>query len=80
MRTFETTLTGSDTTIDGVVTRLPDSPYPETYRFDSVDDTLHLIIAKAIDGSWIRLEGTEPHMFGWVDELADKITTLQQKK
>jgi hypothetical protein len=80
MKTFETTLTGSDTIIDGVVTELRDAPYPETFRFDSIDGSLHMIIAKNMDGFWIRLDGTEPYMLGWVDELAEKIGILLQEK
>lgn len=80
MTSFETTLTGSDDNIDGIVSRLRDSPYPETYQFDSIDNSLHLVIAKGIDGNWIRIGGTEPYLLGWVDELAEKIGTLQQTK
>jgi hypothetical protein len=80
MKTFETTLTGSDDLIDGIVTPIRDSPYPETFQFDSLDDSLHLVIARGIDGNWIRVGGTEPYLLGWVDELAEKIGTLQQVK
>jgi len=79
MKTFETTLTGTDDMIDGIVRQLPDSPYPETYKFDAIDNSLHIIIAKDINGDWIRIDGSEPYLLGWVDELADKITTLQSK-
>ncbi|MBW4891655.1 hypothetical protein KXQ82_18155 [Mucilaginibacter sp. HMF5004] len=78
MKTFETTLTGSDDNIDGIVSVLPESPYPETYQFNSIDDSLHLVIAKDIDGNWIRIGGSEPYLLGWVDELADKIGRSKQ--
>ena len=77
MITFETTLTGSDDDIDGIVTTVADELYPEAYRFDSLDNSLHLIIARAIDGNWIRLAGTEPSFSGWVDELADKVVNFK---
>jgi hypothetical protein len=81
MKTFETTLTGSDDIIDGVVTAVTDPMYPEAYRFDSIDDSLHIIITKNKAGLWMRIGGTEPYMLGWVDELAEKIENqLHAKK
>lgn len=76
MKTFETTLTGTEGLIDGIVNVIENATYKEEYRFDSLDDTLHLIIAKNDDGKWIRLAGSEPYLSSWTDELADKISRL----
>ena len=73
MEALETTLTGSDGLVDGIVSPLANTPYTEAYQFISLDDTLHLTIAKDTHGKWIRVNGTEPYFSGWVDELADKI-------
>ncbi len=69
METFETTLTGSDGNIDGIVTHIS----KEAYQFTSLDNSLQLTIAKAPKGKWIRLSGTEPYLSGWVDELCEAI-------
>jgi hypothetical protein len=74
MDTFETTLTGSDGAIDGIVTQIS----KEAYQFTSLDNSLHLTIAKAAKGKWIRLSGTDPYFPGWVDELSEAIA-LQTK-
>lgn len=74
MEAFETTLTGSDGTIAGIVMQLN----KEAYQFTSLDDTLHLTIAKDEDGKWTRLSGSEPYFSGWVDELIEKV--IMQKK
>ena len=71
MEAFETTLTGSDGNVAGIVTQLS----KEAYQFTSFDDALHLIIAKDEDGKWTRLSGSEPYFSGWVDELIENITT-----
>jgi hypothetical protein len=72
MEPFETTLTGSDSTIDGIVSPVKNSLYKEAYQFISLDDSLHLTIANDGD-KWIRIAGTEPYFSGWVDELAEHI-------
>jgi hypothetical protein len=69
MEAFETTLTGSDGSIAGIVTQLS----KEAYQFTSLDDALHLTIAKDEDGKWTRLSGSEPYFSGWVDELIENI-------
>jgi len=74
MEAFETTLTGSDGTIDGLVTEVNlNHNYPEAIQFISLDDSLHLVIAKNIHGGWMRVSGTEPYFAAWVDELAEKV-------
>lgn len=69
MEAFETTLTGSDGDIAGIVTQLS----KEAYQFTSFDDALHLTIAKDEHGKWTRLSGSEPYFSGWVDELIEKV-------
>lgn len=76
MESFETTLTGSDGSIDGMVDQIVDPSFKETYQFTSLDDSLHLIIGKDFTGKWSRIAGTEPYFSGWVDELAEKIESF----
>ncbi|MEO3404831.1 hypothetical protein AAFN85_13070 [Mucilaginibacter sp. CAU 1740] len=66
----EATLTGTDSTIDGIVKQVNQAGYNEAYEFKSLDETLHLVIAKDSDGEWIRIDGTEPYLSSWIDELA----------
>jgi hypothetical protein len=73
METFETTLTGSDGLVDGIVSPVSHASFKEAYQFISLDDSLHLTIAKDYTGKWIRIAGSEPYFSGWVDELADRI-------
>ncbi|WP_345213000.1 hypothetical protein [Mucilaginibacter gynuensis] len=75
---FEATLTGSDSQIDGMVQQTVYDGYGPAYEFKSVDNTLHLIIAKDDDGRWVRVAGTEPYFSGWVDELAEQINYSHQ--
>jgi len=73
MESFETTLTGSDGTVDGIVTQVGHASFNEVYQFTSLDDSLHLTIGKDYTGKWIRIAGSEPYFSGWVDELAGHI-------
>ncbi len=66
---FNATLTGSDGPVNGVVKRLPNG----AYHFISIDDTLHITIAKDEEGNWKRIDGTEPYFSGWTDELAEQV-------
>jgi hypothetical protein len=79
MESFETTLTGSDGLVDGLVTPVTHASFNEIYQFTSLDDSLHLTIAKDYSGKWIRVTGSEPYFSGWVDELAEQITSLKQQ-
>jgi hypothetical protein len=76
---FNATLTGTDGPVNGIIKHLPDneSGYKNAYRFDAIDDTLHLIIAPDQNGNWHKIAGTEPYLFGWVDEMAEQIASLQ---
>jgi hypothetical protein len=70
---FEAILTGSDSPIEGIVTSTSYNDYSKVWEFKSIDGTLHLVIAKNAKGKWIRVDGTEPYLSGWVDELAEQI-------
>jgi hypothetical protein len=73
---IDATLTGTEGPVSGTITKIIYKGVTGAYRFDSVDDTLHLIIAPE-DGRWQRIAGTEPYLSGWVDEMAEQITTPQ---
>ncbi|RVU00605.1 hypothetical protein EOD41_11425 [Mucilaginibacter limnophilus] len=77
---FDATLTGSDSTIDGTVQLNNVDGFGPAYEFTSIDNTLHLIIAKDAEGNWMRVAGTEPYFTGWVDELAEQITIANQQQ
>lgn len=70
---FEAILTGSDSPVDGIVNKIDFDGFANAYEFESVDNNLHLIIAKDDHGKWIRVAGTEPYLSSWVDELAQQI-------
>jgi hypothetical protein len=70
---FEATLTGSDSPIDGIVARVNYANYGVAYDFKSIDGTLHLLIGRDKHGHWTRIDGTEPYLSGWIDELADQV-------
>ena len=69
---FDATLTGTDSNIKGTAQRVPLPGNANAYEFKSVDGTLHLVIARNKDGEWIRVDGTEPYLSSWVDELAEQ--------
>jgi len=70
---FEATLAGSDTPVNGIVSKINFDGFEDAYEFESIDNSLHLIIAKDDDGKWLRLAGTEPYLSEWVTELVDQI-------
>jgi hypothetical protein len=70
---FEATLTGSDSPLDGIATQITYNGQPNAYEFNSIDESLHLIIVKNEHGHWERVAGTEPYFSGWVDELVQQI-------
>ena len=74
---FEGYLTGTDGPVDGIVSPLSLKNYSQVYEFKSLDDTLHLVIATDNKGRWHRIDGTEPYLSGWVDELAEQITVAK---
>ncbi|HVV55745.1 MAG TPA: hypothetical protein VHC47_10490 [Mucilaginibacter sp.] len=70
---FEAILTGSDNLIDGIVTPIHYAQHGIAYEFKSLDGTLHLVIARDKKGDWIRVDGTEPYLSSWIDELAEQV-------
>ena len=70
---FEAILTGTDTSIDGIVNKINYAGYDNAYEFKSIDGNFELVIAKDDDGEWVRIDGTEPYLSGWVDELVQQI-------
>jgi hypothetical protein len=75
---FDVTLSGSDSPVEGIVTLVELPGYTQAYEFQSIDGTLHLIIARDEKGKWSRVSGTEPYFSGWVDELAEQIVISKQ--
>ncbi len=71
---FDAILTASDGPVEGIVSSITYDGYGRGYEFKSLDETLHLVIAKDGDGRWIRVAGTEPYFSGWVDELLDQVS------
>jgi hypothetical protein len=74
---FEARLTGTDGPVDGIVNPLGLKNYSLAYEFKSLDGTLHLVIATDNKGRWQRIDGTEPYLSGWVDELAEQVTVAK---
>jgi hypothetical protein len=68
---FEATLTGPDGPIDGIVDQVTDDG--SAWEFKSIDGNFHLVIARDEDGKWERIDGTEPYLSSWIDELAEKV-------
>ena len=66
---FETTLTGTEGPIDGIVNQL--SADATIFEFKSIDGNVHLVIAKDGKGNWERIKGTEPYLSSWIEELAN---------
>ena len=70
---FEAILTGSDSPVEGIVNQVDFDGFLNAYEFRSIDNSLHLIIAKDDDGKWVRLAGTEPYLSSWTEELSGQI-------
>ena len=70
---FEAMLSGSDTPVDGIVSKINFDGFDNAYEFESIDNSLHLVIAKDDTGKWVRLAGTEPYLAEWVDEIVQQI-------
>ena len=66
---FDAVLTGSDTSVNGIVTEINTG----TYEFNALDESLQLTISRDAKGHWTRIAGSEPYLSGWVDELAEQI-------
>lgn len=76
---FDAVLTGTDSPIEGTVTQTSHDEYGDAYLFQSLDDSLRLLIARGNYGHWVRVSGTDPYLTGWVDELAEQIQARQQQ-
>lgn len=66
---FDAVLTGSDSDVNGIVTKHDNG----TYEFNSLDGSLQLVIARNGDGHWERVAGTDPYFTGWIDQLVEQI-------
>jgi hypothetical protein len=73
---FKASLTGTEGPVSGIIKSTTFGGYEKAYRFDSIDDTLHLVIALDQEGNWQKVAGTEPYLFGWVDEMVEQIPKL----
>jgi hypothetical protein len=69
---FETTLAGDEGPVDGIVNQINDEG--SAWDFKSIDGTVHVDIARDIDGNWMRVGGTKPYLSSWTEELAKKVT------
>jgi hypothetical protein len=69
---FDATLTGTDSEINGTAQQITWPGYSNAYEFKSIDETLHLVIARNEEGEWIRIDGTEPYLSSWIDEFAEQ--------
>ncbi len=76
-QSFEVKLTGTDTKVDGIVSKINYEGFENAWEFKSLDHEVHLIIAKDDDGNWVQLAGTEPFLSGWVDELGQQISKFK---
>lgn len=72
----EVSLTGSDSSVEGIVKPIIIDGDTAGYEFLSLDETLHLVIAKDEHGHWKRVSGSEPYLSGWTDELAEQVDKL----
>ncbi|MCJ8211149.1 hypothetical protein MUY27_15625 [Mucilaginibacter sp. RS28] len=70
---FDVILTGTDGPIEGIARKVTLSDGTPAYNFESIDETVHLVVAKH-DGEWIRVGGTDPYLIGWADELVEKVS------
>jgi hypothetical protein len=70
---FNAVLTGSDSAITGIAKQTSSFGSKDAWQFNSIDDSLHLVIAKDEKGDWQRITGSEPYLSGWTDELAEQI-------
>ncbi len=74
---LDATLTGTDGPVSGTITHITYGEHRNAYRFDSIDETLQIVIVPNDSGHWQRIDGTEPYLSGWVDELAEQIANFR---
>ena len=70
---FNAILTGTDSPIDGIAKQTSAFGSANTWQFDAIDDSLHLVIAQDVDGNWQRITSSEPYLSGWTNEFAEQI-------
>ena len=70
---FNAILTGTDSPIDGIAKQSSLYGSENTWQFDSIDGSLHLVIARDDEGNWQRITSTEPYLSGWTNELAEQV-------
>jgi len=70
---FETTVTGTEGPIDGIVRQMNDDA--SAWEFRSIDGTVYLALVRDGEGNWMRADGTEPYLSSWTEELVKKIVT-----
>lgn len=73
---FKASLTGSEGPVIGIIKATEFEGNEKAYRFDSIDNTLHITIALDHEGKWHRVDGTEPYLSGWADEMVQQIPKL----
>lgn len=73
---FKASLTGTGGPVAGIIKSTTFVGHEKVYRFDSIDGSLHLMIALDREGKWEKVDGTEPYLFSWVDEMAKQIPKL----
>lgn len=73
---FKASLSGTEGPVIGIIKPTRLDGYGEAYRFDSLDNSLHLVIALGHEGKWHKVDGTEPYLFGWVTEMVEQIPKL----
>jgi hypothetical protein len=71
---FNATLTGTDSPVNGIAKQINLFGSDNTWRFDSIDNSMRLVIAEDDKGNWERISGTEPYLSGWTDELAEQVS------
>jgi len=75
---FDVTLTGSDSPIEGIASAIDLPGYSKAYEFKSIAGTLQLVIGMDNSGKWHRVDGSEPYLSGWTDELADLVALAKK--
>jgi hypothetical protein len=75
---FDVILTGSDSPIEGIASAINLPGYSQAYEFKSIDETLQLVIGMDNAGKWHRVDGSEPYLSGWTNELADLVAAAKK--
>ncbi|WP_342644293.1 hypothetical protein [Mucilaginibacter sp. CSA2-8R] len=73
---FDAVLTGSDSSVEGIATMINYPGYNRAYEFSAIDGTIQMLIVQDPNGQWHRVSGSEPYFAGWVDELVEQISKV----